>query len=120
MNVLETAQNIAGDYAALGDWIGVATGPPGNSSVVNNEATGGTNPPYARQQVDWTYGTNGSAQGSAVILNLPPGTYPYMVMCKESSGDNMVDWCVLPTPIEITGDTNDTAPITITPSITFR
>lgn len=110
-NVLSTAQNLDNDKVALGDWIGVCTGPPGNTSTVLNEATGGT-PAYARQQTTWTAGTNGSHSGSQVTLNLPAGTYPYMIVCQASSGNNMVDWCILPTPIVV----GTQSAITITPS----
>src|SRR5689334_7579606 len=111
VNVLTTAQTQDNNYAALGDYIGVCTGPPGDSSTVNNEATGGS-PAYARQATTWTAGTNGSHTGSAVTLNLPAGTYPYMILCSGSTGNNMVDWCILPTPIVLAVQT----PVTITPS----
>lgn len=113
VNVLDTAQIIAEDFSALGDWIGVCTGVPGNSETVNNEATGG-NPAYARQTTDWTQHTNGSVTGSVVSLNLPPGTYPYMIMCSQSTGNNMMDWCILPTPIIVT----EQRTVKVTPNIT--
>jgi hypothetical protein len=111
VNVLATAQNITNDFTALGDWIGLCTGPPGATSTVLNEATGGS-PAYARQQTTWTAGTNGSAAGSQVTLNVPAGTYPYAIQCSASSGNNMIDWCILPTPIMVTGQ----SAITFTPS----
>lgn len=113
-NVLATAQNIANDYTALGDYIGLCTGPPGNTSTVLNEATGGS-PAYARQATTWTAGTNGSASGSQVIINLPPGTYPYMIVCSGATGNNMVDWCILPTPIMVTVQ----SPIKVTPAMSI-
>ena len=118
MNVLSTAQNIANDFTALGNWIGVCTGPPGTSSTVLNEASGGT-PAYARQQTTWTAGANGSAQGSQITLNLPAGTYPYMILCSGSSGNNMVDWCILSTPITVTSSGGASVPVQMTPSTTF-
>ena len=42
MNQLSTAQNVCNDFTAQGNWIGVCTGPPGTSSTVLNEASGGT------------------------------------------------------------------------------
>lgn len=111
VNVLATAQNLDNDLAGLGSWIGVCTGPPGTTSTVLNEATGGS-PAYARQETTWTAGTNGSHAGSQVVLNLPAGTYPYMIVCSSSSGNNMVDWCILPTPIM----TSAQSAITLTPS----
>jgi hypothetical protein len=100
VNQLTTAQNLNNDYTALGSWIGVCTGPPGTTSTVLNEASGGS-PAYTRKETTWTAGTNGSAVGSPVTLNLPPGTYPYMIMCAGATGNNMVDWCILPTPIMV-------------------
>lgn len=114
MNQLTTAQNITNDFTALGSWLGVTTGPPGQGATVLNEATGGS-PAYARQQTTWTAGANGSAQGSQITLNLPAGTYPYLVLCSGSSGNNMVDWCILSTPIMLT----EQGAVTITPSATF-
>lgn len=102
VNVLATAQNVCNDYTALGNWFGLCTGPPGTTSTVLNECEGGS-PAYARKQATWTSGTNGSAAGSQLTFNLPAGTYPYLIVCQASSGNNMVDWCILPTPIMVTG-----------------
>lgn len=113
VNVLATAQNLDNVFTGYGDYIGVCTGVPGSTSTVLNEATGGS-PAYARQATTWTAGVNGSAVGSQVTINLPAGTYPYMIMCSASSGNNMIDWCILPTPIILTVQTA----IKITPSAT--
>jgi hypothetical protein len=112
VNVTATAQSLNNSFTGLGTWIGVCTGTPGNTSTPANEATGGS-PAYARQATTWTGGTSGSAAGSAVILNLPAGTYPYMIMCSGSTGNNMVDWITLPTPIVIAAQTA----VTVTPSV---
>ena len=114
VNVLATAQNLNNDYTALGNWIGVSTGPPASGAL--NEPPGTGSPPYARQSTTWTPGTNGSASGAQVTLHLPPGTYPYMLMCSGSTGNNMVDWCILPTPIMVSVQ----AAITLTPATTTR
>lgn len=113
VNVLATAQNLNNVYTSYGNWIGVCTGPPGNSGTPLNEAAGGS-PAYARQSTVWTEHTNGSAVGSEITLNLPAGTYPYMIYCQSASGATMVDWCILPTPIMVTTQ----AAIAITPSTT--
>ena len=113
MNVLTTAQNIANDAAALGNYVGLCTGPPGQTSTVQNECSGGS-PAYTRQATTWTDGTNGSVTGSQLTFNLPAGTYPYMIVCQGSSGNNMVDWCILNTPIQVSSQ----AQITLTPSWT--
>lgn len=100
-NQLATAQNLCNDYTALGNWIALCTGPPGTSATILNECSGGS-PAYARQETTWTAGSNGSATGSPVTFNLPAGTYPYAAMCQSSSGNTMVDWCILNTPIMVT------------------
>lgn len=115
VNVLATAQNVCNDYTALGNWFGLCTGPPGNTSTVLNEATGGS-PAYARQQSTWTAGTNGSAAGSQLTFNLPAGTYPYLIVCQSSSGNTMVDWCILPTPIMVTSQ----AVVTVNPAAALQ
>lgn len=112
VNVLATAQNLANDFSAMGAYIGVCTGPPGNTSTVFNEATGGS-PAYVRKLTTWTAGTNGSEAGSPVTLNLPAGTYPYMIMCSAATGNNLTDWCILPTPIVVTSQ----AAIQVTPAV---
>lgn len=101
VNQLATAQNVNNDYTALGAWIAICTGPPGTTSTILNEASGGS-PAYARKLTTWTSGTNGSAAGSPVTINLPPGTYPYMAMCSAATGNNLIDWCILPTPVMVT------------------
>jgi hypothetical protein len=111
VNQLATAQNITNDYTALGNWIGVATGPPGTTATVLNEAVGGS-PAYARQATTWTAGVNGTATGSSITLNLPAGTYPYLIMCQSSTGNTLVDWCILNTPIMVSSQ----AAIQVTPS----
>jgi hypothetical protein len=110
-NVLSTAQALDNYKVSLGNWIGVCTGPPGNTSTVLNEATGGS-PAYARQQTTWTPGTNGTNTGSQVTLNLPAGTYSYGIICSASTGNTMIDWFTLQTPIVITAQTA----VPITPS----
>lgn len=106
VNVLPTAQGCNNYFTGLGNWIGFCTGAPGGGGggVVLNEAAGGS-PAYARKATTWTPGINGSAVGSAIVVNLPAGTYPYAIMCAGSTGNNMVDWCILPTPIVISVQT---------------
>lgn len=89
-NVDATADAQVLNYVALGSWIGLATGNPGNTNTPANEAVGGS-PAYARQETDWV--TSGSTSiGSPVTINIGPGTYSYMILCSGSSGNNMVDW----------------------------
>jgi hypothetical protein len=96
----------------LGNWIGLATGLPGSTQSPANEAVGGS-PAYARQPTTWTV-TGATAIGSPVTLNVPPGTYTYMLMCSASSGNNCVDW----QPISAQTPTVQTT-ITITPTYTI-
>lgn len=111
MNVLTTAQNITNDFTALGSWVGLCTGPPGATSTVLNECSGGS-PAYARVETTWTAGANGTATGSQITFNLPAGTYPYAILCQSSTGNTMVDWCILNTPIQVTTQSQ----ISFTPS----
>lgn len=113
VNQLVTAQTLTNDFTALGNWIALCTGPPGAGATIYNECSGGS-PAYARQETTWTQGTNGSATGSPVTFNLPAGTYPYAAVCQSSSGNTMVDWCILNTPIQVTSQ----AAIQFTPSAT--
>lgn len=95
-------------YVSLGDWIGLTTGNPGNTSTPANEAVGGS-PAYARQETAWTV-TGGTAIGSPITFNVGPGTYTYMIFCSGSSGNNMISsWPISPqvTSVQTT--------ITITP-----
>jgi hypothetical protein len=106
--VTATADTIIGDYSALGNWIGLFTGPPGSTASPSNEATGGS-PAYARQSTTWTV-SGSTAIGSGVTFNVPAGTYNYMGIFSGSSGNNMVDWC----PITPQSPTSQTT-ITIVP-----
>lgn len=110
-NVSATADALVTDYSGLGNWIGLCTGAPGSTASPSNEASGGS-PAYARQSATWTV-AGSTATGSAVTINVAPGTYSYMIVCSGSSGNNMVDWCPI-TPQVITAQTT----ITITPLAT--
>lgn len=110
-NVTSTAQALINDYSALGNWIGLCTGNPGSTAAPSNEASGGS-PAYARQATSWDV-SGPTAIGSAVTLNVPAGTYAYMIMCSAASGNSMVDW----TPITPQVATSQTT-ITITPLAT--
>ena len=110
-NVDATIDTIVTDYVALGSWIGLCTGNPGNTNAPANEAVGGS-PAYSRQETTWT--TSGSQSiGSPVTFNVGPGTYNYAIICSGSSGSNMVDWTPIPPQIKSVQST-----ITITPLAT--
>jgi hypothetical protein len=90
VNVSSTAQSLSNDYVGMGAWIGLATDDPGNSTTPANEAAGGG---YTRVKTTWTPGDGGANQGSPVTINLPSGAYPYMILCADANGQNMIDNC---------------------------
>lgn len=90
VNCTATLNTLAADYAALGSWIGLATGSPGTSSTPANEASGGS-PAYARLATTWSAGSTGVQNGTAVTLNVAAATYTYMLISSSSSGNNMQD-----------------------------
>jgi hypothetical protein len=92
VNCVATQNTLAADYAALGSWIGLATGNPGTGTTPSNEATGGS-PAYARVQTSWTAGTTGVQNGSAVTINVAAATYTYMILASAATvaTTNMVD-----------------------------
>jgi hypothetical protein len=85
-----TLNTLAADYAALGNWVGLATGNPGTTSTPSNEASGGS-PAYARIQTTWSAGTTGVQNGTAVTINVAAATYSYVLIASASSGNNMQD-----------------------------
>jgi hypothetical protein len=88
--VATTRQSLANTYATLGTWIGVCTGDPGTTSTPANEASGGS-PAYARQQTTWTAGSGGVQNGSPVTVNVPTGTYTYVLLASAATGATMID-----------------------------
>lgn len=112
MSNIPATQNDEVTYAkSLGNWIGLCTGNPGGTATPANEASGGS-PAYARQSTTWTVG-GATATGSTVTLNVPAGTYSYMILCSGSTGNNMVEWCPI-TPQVITSQNT----ITLVPLFT--
>lgn len=85
-----TLNTLAADYAALGNWIGLATGAPGTALTPSNEATGGS-PAYARKQTTFSAGTTGVQNGTAVTIDVAAATYTYMLVASSSSGNNQQD-----------------------------
>lgn len=110
-NVTVTAADQVTDYSAMGNWIGLATGNPGSTATPANEASGGS-PAYARQETSWVV-SGQTAIGSPVTINVPAGTYSYILLCSASTGNHMVDWAAI-TPQVCTSQTT----ITITPLAT--
>jgi hypothetical protein len=89
-----TLNTLAADYAALGTFVGLATGAPGATATPANEATGGS-PAYARVATTWSAGTTGVQNGTAVTINVAAGTYTYMILASSGSGNNQIDNCAI-------------------------
>jgi hypothetical protein len=89
-----TLNTLAADYAALGTFVGLATGTPGATTTPANEATGGS-PAYARVATTWSPGTTGVQTGTAVTINVAAGTYTFMILCSAGSGTNQIDNCAI-------------------------
>lgn len=71
-----TKETAALAVSGLGNTISLHTGDPGTTGA--NEATGGS-PAYARKTTTWTGGTSdGEVTGSAVVFDVPAGTYTHM------------------------------------------
>jgi|SRR6516164_9241861 hypothetical protein len=88
--VATTRQTLSNAYVAIGGYVAVATSDPGITSTPANEATGGT-PAYARMLTTWTPGTGGVNTGSAVTIDLAPGTYTYVFLATAATGATMFD-----------------------------
>jgi hypothetical protein len=88
--VAATRQSLANQYGTLGSWVGLATADPGTTATPSSEATGGS-PAYARKQTTWSAGTGGVITGSAVTIDVPAGTYAFILLASAASGANMID-----------------------------
>ena len=85
-------QFLADQYGTLGEYVGVATGDPGTTNVPANEAFGSG---YARIQAPWTSGTGGNITGAKSVIQLPVGTFNYIILASDVSGDTMFDKCAV-------------------------
>jgi hypothetical protein len=86
-----TRQALADAYKGLGSFVGVATGNPGTTVTPAFEASGGS-PAYARKATSWVSSTGGVVNGSAITLDVPAGTYAWIILASASSGANGVDY----------------------------
>lgn len=65
-------RTLVADYTAgLGTWISLHTADPGQTGA--SEVSGGS-PAYARKQTTWGAASSGTATGSEVLFDVPPGT----------------------------------------------
>jgi propanediol dehydratase large subunit len=91
--VTTTKTSLAASYAALGVYVGLATGAPGSTSTPSSEVTGGS-PAYARVACTWSAGSAGVQNGTAVTINVPTTTVvTYMLVASASTGATMFDNC---------------------------
>jgi hypothetical protein len=88
--VATSRQFLADQYKTLGPWIGAATANPGTTAPPVGEASGGV-PAYARKQTAWTSGAGGVINGGPVTVDVPTGTYTWILLASAVSGANMVD-----------------------------
>lgn len=91
--------------AALGTYISVHTADPGPTGA--NEAAGGL-PLYARKPTIWAAGApDGAAAGSAVLVDLAPGTYTHLGCWHDATAGTFVSGGL------ITNAAGDPAPLVI-------
>jgi hypothetical protein len=86
--VAASRQTLANAYAGLGTYIGVCTGDPGTTNTPANETSGSG---YTRVATTWTPGSTGTEAGSPCTINVPAGTFTYILLASGVSGTNMVD-----------------------------
>ena len=97
-----------------GSWISLHTADPGTTGT--SEVTGGT-PAYARKQTTWTGGSSdGSVAGSAVVFDVPAGTYTHVGVWTASTAGTFVGGFALSSS---TGALPGQATVTVTPTITI-
>jgi hypothetical protein len=104
---------MASAWAAIANpcFVGLATGTPGSTATVANEASGGT-PAYARVSCALTDGTGGVVTGAATSVNGFAATFTFAIVCTAITGNNMFDNVAIATTT-LTGN----APIIVTPGM---
>lgn len=87
----DTLNALASAYIGYGSWVGLATATPGSTSTPTGEASAGS-PAYARKGTTWgSASPAGVIAGSAVTIDVASGTYTYVLICSNSTGNNMKD-----------------------------
>lgn len=106
-------QALADVWKGYGNFFGVCTGAPGDTTTPANEAvyTSGN-----RVASTFTSNADGTVDGSAVILNVPgaPTTYTHGTQCSAATGATQIAWGVLTPNIIL----NSAGQIVITPKLT--
>lgn len=97
----------------LGAYVSLHTADPGTTGA--SEASGGS-PAYARKQTTWTGGaSDGSVTGSAVVFDVPAGTYTHVGVWTAATSGTFVGGFALSSS---TGALPGQATVTVTPTIT--
>jgi hypothetical protein len=116
VNVDSTAQTLSDDYAALGNWIGLATADQGGSSGPFLEVPAGA-AGYGRIQTTWNSIGGGVNNGKPVTLSAPAGEYTFVILCSAQTdsnqpGDTVIDYC------KIDAILNNDGQVVVTPQFT--
>jgi hypothetical protein len=114
MRVAPSTTTLAAAYVTGHTYLGIAASDPGTTPTPASEASGGS-PAYSRVAVagGWTPGSPGVQTAALTTLNLPAGTWAWMLLFSSATGNNMWDNCTL-TPTILTAD----GPLIITPTVT--
>jgi hypothetical protein len=96
VNVASTAQTMSDDYAALGNWIGLATANQDSSGLPLEVPAGAAG--YGRIQTTWNSSGGGVNNGKPVTLSAPAGEYTFVILCSAQTdsnqpGDTVIDYC---------------------------
>lgn len=85
-------QNLVDTWKGYGNFFGVCTGNPGDTTTPANEAsyTSGN-----RVATTWASNSDGTVSGSAVLLNAPAGTYTHGTQCSAATGATQIAWAAL-------------------------
>lgn len=106
-----TKETAALAVTALGSWISLHTADPGTTGT--SEATGGA-PAYARKQTTWTAGgSDGVVTGSAVVFDVPAGTYAWVGLWSAVTAGTYIGSCAVSSTVLGAQGT-----ITVTPTYT--
>ena len=103
-------QALADVWKGYGAYFGVCTGAPGDTTTPANEAayTSGN-----RVASTFSSNTDGTVDGTAVVLNAPAGTYTHGTQCSAATGANQIAWGTLTPSIVL----NANGQVVITPKL---
>lgn len=103
-------QTLVDVWKGYGNFFGVCTGAPGDTTTPANEAayTSG-----ARIASTLSSNTDGTVSGTAAILNVPAGTYTHGTQCSAATGATQIAWGTLSPSIVL----NAAGQVVITPQL---